>query len=136
MGTKAKCTKCGDEKWINTSKLKRLHETFGIKPKDWLNKYYVCKECAYRINQIRQSDTKNIIDNLNTFVADCKSIYYGAIKESDNENINDVIQRKLKRHLFEKGLISFPINYTYYKKTIIGFSIEIPIIGELSIILI
>ena len=136
MGTKAKCTKCGDEKWVNTSKLKRLHETFGIKPRDWINKYYVCRECSYRINQIRQSDTKNIIDNINAFVADCKSVYYGAIKDSNQENTNDVIQRKLKRHLFDKGLTAFPVKYTYYKKTIIGFSIEIPIIGEVSVILI
>jgi len=136
MGTKAKCTKCGAEKWVNTSKLKRLHETFGIKPKVWIAKYYVCKDCSYRINQIRQSDGKNIIDNLNTFVADCKSVYYGALKASGQENTNEAIQNKLKRHLFNKGLMSFPVKYTYYKKTIIGFSIEIPIIGEVSVILI
>ena len=136
MGTKAKCTKCGEEHWINTTKLKKLHETFGIKPKDWLTKYYVCRECSYRINQIRQSDTKNILDNLNEFIVGCKAVYYGAIKNTDSEHINEEIQTRLANHVKSSGLAGYDIKYTYYKKTIIGFSLEIPIIGEVSIILI
>ena len=136
MGTKAKCTKCGTEHWINTTKLKKMHDTFGIKPKDWMQKYYICKECSYRINQIRQSDAKNILDNINVFIADCKSVYYGAIHSSQQVNVNQTIRDRLDLFLKNRGLSGFVINYTYYKKTIIGFSIEIPIIGEVSIILI
>lgn len=136
MGTKAKCIKCGEEHWINTTKLKKLHDTFGIKPKDWLAKYYVCRECSYRINQIRQSDTKNILDNLNEFVTGCKAVYYGTIKNADAEHLNEEIQSRLTNHVQSLGLVGYDIKYTYYKKTIIGFSLEIPIIGEVSIILI
>lgn len=132
MGTKAKCIKCGEEKWINTTKLKNIHDTLGIRPKDWLKNNYVCNGCQSRIDLIKNTTPEEIKRKINEFSMSCKAIYSGLYanktitKESYDKFINGI-----KNKVLSVGISSFQL--LKYKNIIIGMSIDIPIIGKIKI---
>jgi hypothetical protein len=134
MGTKATCTKCGKEKWVNTSKLKRIHDELGIRPSDWIKKKYICSECAERQALIRESDIESAIEGLREFGRSCKRIYGGILQsKSRSTELNDRIKSSMISSVENAGLSRDRIKFIVYKKLIIGMSLDIPIIGRTSI---
>lgn len=130
MGTRAKCTKCHEEKWVNTTKLKNIHDTQGISPKEWLKTKYVCRKCASRIKTIQNSTIISIEDKLNEFSAECRSILNGLYSKKQGltkETVSNVVNR-LNDKMKANGINGF--QFMTYNKKIIGISIEIPIIGK------
>ena len=131
MGTKAKCIKCGEEKWINATKLKNIHNTLGIKPKDWLKNHYICKSCKHRITLIHESSPINIQEKINNFAAECKQICNGLYTGSNfQQKYKDVVTR-LNQKMVSNGISSF--NLIKFKNVIIGIELTIPIIGKIKI---
>lgn len=129
MGTKAKCTKCGSEKWINTAKLHQIKEQLGVRPRDWLASKYICKECKDRISLIGKSQIDAITIRLESFSKHCMTVaqgFYSNSKEHRNTCKNTILD-VVRSNGIQK------CRFIFYKKTIIGMVITIPIIGEYKI---
>ena len=134
MGTLGTCTKCGKKKWINTTKLKAIHEKFGIRPSEWVKKKYVCSECADRQALIRESDVESAIDRLKEFGALCKKTYSGILQtKSSTDDINEKVKSSMTSLIESAGISRNRLKFISYKNIIIGVSIDMPIIGGFSI---
>jgi len=130
MGTKAKCIKCGSEHWINTGKLKEIHETFGIRPCVWLKTKYICRNCKHLTAHIKKSSMASIESNINDFILKCKYIYSGTYLNPRIKNKTEELKRKIKEAFLSIGIQDY--KFITYKKTIIGMEISIPIINSFS----
>lgn len=133
MGTKAACIKCGKERWVNTTKLKRIHDEFGISPREWLDKKFVCSDCQTRQRMIKAADVDNITARINDFGLECKKIYNG-ILQSKAQNTNDIVAEKILALLKSNGVDAASASFIKYKKLTIGVLIKLPIVGEFSFI--
>lgn len=134
MGTKAKCVRCGKEKWVNTSKLKRIHDELGIRPSEWLAKKFVCSDCQLRQRLIKESDVDSITTKVNDFCLLCKKTFNGILQNGHNAqtNLNDQITTKMIELLRQNGLSNPDVEFIKYKKLTIGMSVNLPIVGEFS----
>lgn len=133
MGTKATCIKCGKERWVNTAKMKRIHDEFGIGPREWLDKKFVCSECMKRQRMIRAADVDNITARINDFGIECKKVYNGVL-QSKAQNTNEVIVEKISALMAANGIDPSDISFIRYKKLTIGVMVKLPIVGEFSFI--
>ncbi len=134
MGTKAKCIKCGKENWINTTKLKTIHDTFNIKPREWLKSHYICKDCQRRIKLTHES-LPNIIQNkINDFALDCKKICNGLFYASQTNDKKEKTLKALHAKMLSAGIREYKL--LRYKNVIIGIELTMPIIDKIKINLI
>lgn len=136
MGTKAPCIKCGKENWVNTTKLKNIRATLGIRPKLWLKNNYVCNDCKHRANLIRESTPDAIHDKIAQFSAECKQICNGLYTDTNvdfQQKYKSVLER-LNQKMISAGISKF--NLIKFKNVIVGIELSIPIIGKIKIDLI
>lgn len=126
MGTKAKCIKCGRERWVNTKKLHHIRTELNIKPSDWLKKRYICRDCKKRINLIKESTTESIVDKLNQFSIDCRTVFAGYFFGKQNEAI-----LKLREKLLKNDIRSY--TFIKYRNVIVGVEVQIPVIGKFMV---